>query len=182
MSDLATAKTYVDMRQIMDQGMLTLRGDLKAAKIRKAVKDATDQTMPKQTQVAVDGMTGAAWMSPDEALVLLPHAELAQGMDTMHKALKGAHALLVDVSDARCMFELKGAAVREVLAKLAPVDTTPAALKIGHIRRTRLAQVAGAFWLVDDETAHIVAFRSVTDYVAELLGDAISAGSQVFAS
>lgn len=170
---------YVSVSEITGQGMLTLRGALSDAKVRKAVKDATGQTMPKQTKVAVDGMSGAAWMSPDEALVLVPHEDLAACQDKMQNALKGSHSLLVDVSDARCMFELKGAAVREVLAKVVPTDTSHTGLSVGDLRRTRLAQVAGAFWMVDEETAHVVAFRSVADYVFALLKEASEPGSEV---
>ena len=171
---------YVKVQQISGQGMISLRGDLSSTKLRKAIKDSIGHTVPAKMQISVKGDSGIAWMSPDEALIFAPQAELAAQYAALQKALKTTHALLVDVSDARCMFELKGPAVREVLAKVAPVDTSPTALKPGHIRRTRLAQVAGAFWLVDNKTARVVAFRSVTDYVAHLLNAVTSEGAQVF--
>lgn len=171
---------YVRVSEVLGQGMLTLRADLADAKAKKAVKDGTGHAMPKHGAVTVDGMSGAAWMSSDEALLMVPHAELDERQAAMVSALGTSHALLVDVSDARAVFQLHGKAVREVLAKLSPADLHTSALKVGEIRRTRLAQVAGAFWLNDEETATIVCFRSVGDYVFSLLRDASAEQSPVF--
>lgn len=170
---------YVKVSEVLGQGMMTLRADLSDAKSKKAVKDATGQAMPKQGHVAVDGMSGAAWMSPDEALVMTPHADLVAAQEKALQALGTSHALLVDVSDARAVFQLEGDAVREVLAKLSPADLHPSALSVGQVRRTRLAQVAGAFWLTDETNATVVCFRSVGDYVFALLKDAASIGAEV---
>ena len=49
----------------------------------------------------------------------------------------------------------------------------------GMFRRTRMAQVPAAFWMVDDQTFQIVSFRSVADYVFSLLKVAAQPGSGV---
>ena len=46
------------------------------------------------------------------------------------------------------------------------------AFPVGTLRRTRLAQVPAAIWFEDEETAFVVAFRSVADYVFALLSNA----------
>jgi sarcosine oxidase, subunit gamma len=56
---------------------------------------------------------------------------------------------------------------------------SPQALPIGQIRRTRLAQVAAAFWIRDNETAEIVCFRSVAEYVFGILQISARPGSRV---
>ena len=161
------------------QGMITLRGDLSDKVLAKAVKDATGQTVPGQRETAVNGETGVCWMSPDELLVLVPYAEVNEKLAAMTDALSGTHSLAVNVSDARAVFSISGSSAREVLGKVAPVDLSPAAFQPGQIRRSRLAQVAGAFWMDDAETFRVVCFRSAADYVFKLLKVAAQPGSEV---
>ncbi|WP_170528948.1 sarcosine oxidase subunit gamma [Ruegeria arenilitoris] len=161
------------------QGMITLRGDLSDKLVIKAVKDATGQKMPGQREAFVDGETGVCWMSPDELLVLVPYAEVEAKLAAMQGALSGVHALAVNVSDARAVFRVSGSTAREVLGKVAPVDFSSDAFQPGQIRRTRLAQVAGAFWMDDAESFRVVCFRSVADYVFKLLKVAAQPGSEV---
>jgi sarcosine oxidase subunit gamma len=161
------------------QGMITLRGDLSDKALAKAIKDATGQKMPGQREASVNGDTGVCWMSPDELLVLVPYAEVGAKLAHMTETLSGTHALAVNVSDARAVFRVSGAKAREVMGKLAPVDLSADAFQPGQIRRSRLAQVAGAFWMDDAETFRVVCFRSTADYVFKLLRVAAQPGSEV---
>ncbi|WP_037310079.1 sarcosine oxidase subunit gamma [Ruegeria halocynthiae] len=161
------------------QGMITLRGDLSDKVLIKAVKDATGQKVPGQREALIKGDTGVCWMSTDELLVLVPYAEVETKLAVMSNALSGVHALAVNVSDARAVFRIAGANAREVMGKLAPVDLSAEAFQPGQIRRSRLAQVAGAFWMDDDETFRVVCFRSAADYVFKLLKVAAQPGSEV---
>ena len=85
----------------------------------------------------------------------------------------------IDVSDARALFRIDGPGAREVLAKGAPVDLSPAAFGPGDFRRTRLGQVACAFWTPDGTSFELVCFRSVAAYVFGLLENAAKPGSEV---
>ncbi|MEQ8294354.1 MAG: sarcosine oxidase subunit gamma family protein [Roseovarius sp.] len=169
----------VSVRDSGLQGMITLRGDLGSTKVTKAVKDATGAAMPGQREITASGDSGAAWMSPDELLVMVPYASATDALSKIDTALKGEHYLAVNVSDARAMFEISGAGVREVIAKLCPVDMSLGAFEPGAIRRTRMAQVAAAVWMTDAGTIRIVCFRSVAEYVYGLLCDAAEPGGEV---
>ena len=169
----------VTVRDAGLQGMITLRGDQGSAKMTKAVKDATGAAKPGQREITSSGDNGAAWMSPDELLVMVPYDSATEALTKIDTALKGEHYLAVNVSDARAMFEISGAGVREVIAKLCPVDMAPGAFEPGSIRRTRMAQVAAAIWMTDAETIRIVCFRSVAEYVYGLLCDAAEPGGEV---
>lgn len=151
------------------QGMITLRGDLASAALKKAVKAATGAAVPEQRKITQSETGAAAWMSPDELLLLVPYAEADAKVAELAKALEGEHALAVNVSDARAFFTLSGAGAREVLGKVAPVDFDPAAFAEGDFRRTRMAQTAAAFWLDGNGDFHIVCFRSVAAYMFNLL-------------
>ena len=167
------------IKEIGLQGMITLRGDLSKAAVIKAATLVTGVEMPAQGMANHDGASGICWMSTDELLILCPYEGVADTLAKMHKALGKTHALAVDVSDARACLRVSGPNAREVMAKLAPVDLTPAAFQVGMFRRTRMAQVAAAFWLVDEQTFQIVCFRSNGQYVFDLLNVAAQTGSEV---
>lgn len=165
MSDLAT------VTRVGPRGMITLRGDLGSSAMKKAVKSVTGQAVPAAGQIAGDGTKGVTWMSPDELLVMVPYAEVESALDEIGKALSGQHFLAENVSDARAVLRIEGGNAREVLARICPVDLHKDSFKPGDFRRTRMAQVAAAFWM--DETGFdVVCFRSVGDYAERLLRNA----------
>jgi len=170
---------YVTVREAGLSGMLTLRGDLGSRTLKKAVTDLTGATFPAQRGISHAGDFSVAWMSPDEVLIMLPHKAAAAACETLERALKGVRHLIVNVSDARARFLLSGAACCEVLAKLAPVDFSNQSFGPGELRRSRLAQVPAAFWISDDGHAHVVCFRSVAQYVFDILSDAARPGGEV---
>ncbi|GAB1363642.1 hypothetical protein MASR1M32_28780 [Rhodobacter sp.] len=93
------------------------------------------------------------------------------------QALAGEHHLAADVSDARAIFRIEGAKADQVLAKLCPADL--ARMQPAELRRTRVAQVAGAFWAADGAGYTLVSFRSVAGYVMGLLTHSAMAGSEL---
>ncbi|RKF16657.1 sarcosine oxidase subunit gamma [Roseovarius spongiae] len=187
MSDAASAlpgaefSGIVKVREAGLQGMITLRGDLADATLKKAVAKAGGQDMPGQRKANMDEQGGVAWMSPDELLILTPYDEVEARIGDLAKALAKQPHMAVNVSDARALFELsgEGARVREVIAKLCPVDMSADAFGPGDFRRTRMAQVPAAFWMSDEGTLRIVCFRSVAQYAFDLLRGAAAKGGAV---
>lgn len=169
----------VRIRELPPRGMITLRGDLSDKAIGKAAVAAGGVTLPEMRQCATEGDRGIAWMSPDELLLMCPYEEVQDRLADLQAKLAKHHALAVNVSDARAVFDVSGAVVREIIAKLAPVDMHPAAFTPGMFRRTRFAQVPAAFWMPDDQTARIICFRSVAQYIFDLLKMAAQPGSEV---
>ena len=161
------------------QGMITLRGDLADKALVKAASAASGARVPGQREAQVKGDSGLVWMSPDELLVLCPYGEVGKRAAAMAQALAGTHALAVNVSDARAVLRVTGAAAREVLAKLCPVDLAPQSFAPGQIRRTRLAQVPAALWMDSDDSFRIVCFRSVAQYAFDVLKAAANSQSAV---
>jgi len=153
------------------RGMITLRGDLSSKALIKVIKSVTGQGVPATGQAHVKGHTGVAWMSPDELLVMVPYGDVKGALDAIDRALKGSHYLAVDVSDARAVFSITSADAREVLARVCPVDMHKDSFGPGQFRRTRLAQIAAAFWC-HDTGFDVICFRSVADYAEELLRNA----------
>jgi sarcosine oxidase subunit gamma len=161
------------------QGMITLRGDLSSAKLKKAVKSVAGVDVPARRRIALRGAKGAGWMSPDELLILVPYAEARATVEALSQALAGEHHLAADVSDARAMFRIKGDKAAQVLMKLCPVDLPT--LAEDELRRTRAGQVAAALWKSDKDEFTLVSFRSVAGYVFGALELSAREGSEIFA-
>ena len=158
------------------QGMIALRGDLSAKSLRAVCTKLTGTTFPDQGQIAINGQNALCWMSTDEVLLIVPYGSVRSALDAIAKALNGQHHLASNVSDARAMIMFNGPYVRDVLAKLAPVDLHSDSFQVGDFRRSRLGQVAAAFWMEDDQTFRVICFRSVAEYTFDLLAASAKAG------
>lgn len=185
MSDAVSAlagATYEGFCSVSDGGlvgMVTLRGDLASKEVQAAVKKATGCAVPERGAILARGAARVAWMSLDELMLFGPYEEAAEMAKAMAQALPGAHALVADVSDARVVLRVEGPAVREVMAKLTPADVSPEGFGPGQMRRTRLQQVPAAFFMPDETSFEVIAFRSVADYVFGLLENAAKPGGEV---
>ncbi len=170
---------YVNIEEAGLRGMIALRGDLGAERLKRAVEDIIGIEVPSIGEIVLNDRYGVAWMSPDELLMLTPYESAQVHTVALSGALKGTHHLAVNVSDARAVFTITGTGAREVLAKLAPAALSPSGFTNGQFRRTRLAQVAAAFWVSGESQIDVVCFRSVADYVFGLLKQAAHPTSQV---
>lgn len=161
------------------RGMITLRGDLTSKEMAEAVKAAAGTAMPEQREITVNGDFAVAWMSSDELLLLCPYEDVAKSLEALDIALAGSHSMIANVSDARALIRVSGAGAREVVAKLAPVDFSSEAFPKGAFRRSRMAQVAAAMWMSDDNAVDVICFRSVAPYVMGLLTVSAEKGGEV---
>lgn len=143
--------------------MVAIRADLSDPRLAAALGGP----VPGVRQAA----GGVLWMAPDELLVMGGDAA------ALAAALAGLHATVADVSDLRAVLALRGAAARDVLAKLCPVDF--GAFPPGTLRRTRAAQVAALVWHVEPDDWRLLTLRSVADYAWALLTTAARPGGEV---
>jgi sarcosine oxidase, subunit gamma len=172
--DGAHFEGFARIREVGPLGMIALRCKHDVKALSKAIKVAVGTAMPATRRIIRDGAFGAAWMAPDEVLLILPYAQVANALSSIAKILQAEHHLAADVSDARAVFHVAGDKAAQVLAKLTPADLS--ALAPGEIRRSRTAQVAAAFWAEDDGFT-VVCFRSVAPYVMGLLSHSAQSGS-----
>jgi sarcosine oxidase subunit gamma len=183
MSDAVTALKgaksagYVSVAEAKLTGMVTLRGDFASKSFATAVKSVFGVQIPDTRQLSVGAKCTVLWMSPDELMVVCDYAAADDLVAQMTAQLGEEHALVVNVSDARAIFDVSGAQLREVIAKEAPVDMS--AFGVGEVRRTRFAQIAAAFWLETDDHARVICFRSVAEYMFNLLKNASKPGYEV---
>lgn len=169
--------------EVTGQGMVSVRAELAEPAIAEALRVCTGLAVPALREMTADAGRAIAWMSPDEVLLLCPASEVGHLTTALGAALADQFATVADVSDARVMFEVSGPGAREVLAKLTPVDLHPDQFGPGQMRRTRLAQVPAAVWMPAPGRLRVLCFRSVGQYVSDLLANAAAPGAalRVFA-
>lgn len=168
------AEALATVTRVAGLGMIAIRADLDRA--GDAIAEAAGLRIPDRTRITTDGSRSLGWMSPDELLLVLPVAETAGAVAGLEGALGGEHALVIDVSDMRAVFDVTGTHADDVVAKLAPVDL--AQLVGDGLRRTRAAQVAVAIWR-QPQGFRLIGFRSTADYLALVLGNAAMTGGQL---
>jgi len=186
MSDLATSALAgaqfngdVLIEDAGPRAMLSLRADLADPILRKALRAVLSLDVPGMMEVVANDTYTIAWFSPDELLILGPYGGADDMVATLSARLSNMHHLVLNVSDARACLRLSGRALRDTLAKLTPADMSAPAFTPGTCRRTRLAQVPVAIWMLDAGKADLVCFRSVAGYVFDILCNAARPGSGV---
>lgn len=160
------------------RGMITLRGDLGSVPLQSSVSETIGLDVPRQGRCIVEDTRATLWMSPDELLLMVPADRVQAAIEHLNRSLQHQFALVTDVSHARSLFEITGPNARDVLAKLTPAEMSQQAMGEGVIRRTRLAQVAVALWMHGD-AFELICFRSVSDYVLDVLSNAAAPGTEV---
>ncbi|MGZ9809689.1 sarcosine oxidase subunit gamma [Pseudoroseicyclus sp. H15] len=155
-------------------GMVLIRGDHGA--VGEAAAHVAGVAMPEKRQITGGADRALAWMSLDELLLFCAEGAAPGMVEALTDKLTGVHHLVQDVSSMRVRFRMTGPFVREVLAKASPADLSVERLPEGEFRRSRLAQVPAAFWVSGEDSFDVICFRSVADYVEELLTHSAAAG------
>lgn len=159
-------------------GMITIRGDFGDDAFAAAVLAETGVAVPEPRRFAETPDGGLGWMSPDELLWVLPYEAAPDAAARLSAALGASHHMVVNVSDARTVLRISGAGARELIAKGAPVDMSPAAFAPGDFRRSHIGQLAAAFWLgADERTFTVVCFRSAGAYLFDWFSESARDGA-----
>lgn len=158
----------VEIRKLDPIGMIAIRGDAESPSLQNALK-LLGVTVPGKCEIIGGPDLHAAWMAPDEVLVMLPTDQVRNATEKLGSALQGEHFLCVDVSDMRTCVEVSGHGSRDLLAKGTPADVSPEAFRVGQFRRSRFAQIQAAFWLVEERTVRMLCRRSETDHLLSWL-------------
>lgn len=147
-------------------GMITIRADLKSPTLEDALQKVAQLTVPVCGSSVRSGTHAGLWMSPDELMLICARSDVPALSSRLADALISEHALVVDMSDARSVFELEGD-WRATIARLSPADLRQ--LGPDQIRRTRMGQIPAALWCLSKTSARVLCFRSVTAYAEKLL-------------
>ena len=83
------------------------------------------------------------------------------------------------MSDSRCCFKLQGKGWREVLAKGSPADVSKESFSLGVLRRTRIDNVAVAFWMVNLNDIRVMCMRSFGDFLEDWFENAARSSQSI---
>ena len=146
---------------------------------RQLIESVIDLKYPSVGGITLGRKTSLGWMSSDECGVITKTQNVASLIKKIEIKIKRESFLCLDMSDSRYCFELSGKGWREILAKGSPVDVSDGKLKLGVLRRTRIGNLAVAFWMTDDKTVRLICMRSVSDFMREWLKTAVDPSGSI---
>ncbi len=176
------ANLAISMTEIVDRGMIDLRGLPKDKKFMDAAKAALGVALPTEPRTsAQNGESLCLWMSVDQWLIVCPRKETAALLDKLNKALEGIFSLAVDMSDARSIIRLKGDRVRETLMKGSSIDFTQGGFEPGTVRRMLFGEIAAMVHVVSEEpdVFDLMVFRSYAHHAWDWVEATATKGSEV---
>lgn len=148
------------------QGHINLRGDAADVRFVNAVERVLGAAPPpaaNTTRIAADIVV--YWLGPDEWLVVTPGDREQQVADGLRTALNGVHSSVTVVSGGQTILVLRGAQVRDLLAKSCPFDLHSPAFRPGACAQTHLAKAGVLLRPLGDDEIEIIVRRSFADYL-----------------
>ena len=162
----------VSVTEIVDRGMVDLRGDPDNGPFAAAVESVLGLSLPRQPRTSSSaGVLSVLWLSVDQWLVQCPRQRTVDLARDLNQALGAIPSLVVDMSDARTILRLEGEGVRELIMKGAPVDLTAPAFGKGMVRRLRFGELAAMVHMVGEspDVVDLFVFRSYATFAWEWL-------------
>ncbi|UYV38647.1 sarcosine oxidase subunit gamma [Rhodobacteraceae bacterium D3-12] len=117
--------------------------------VSDALKSQIGAAFPKPGRTTGKAGNRVVWSGMGQALVLGPSLAAISG------------AAMTDQSDAWTCVALSGEGVRDVLARLTPLDVRDGAFKTGHAARTEIAHMSGLILRVGASRFEVMVFRSM---------------------
>ena len=151
-------------------GKLNMRADKSADKIIKPITGC--MFPPANNKFTSAGQRHAVWLGPDEFLILCEAGKEEELTSTIKSSLGDRHAAVTNVTDALAAFQLRGAAVREVLAKGCSLDLHPSSFSSGDAVQTLLSHAAVIIMALADDGVIVICRTSFAAYLYDWLCDA----------
>ena len=109
------------------------------------------------------------WMSYDELLIICDLKFKNKIFQKFAEYKYKNKILIFDVSDTRTIFQLKGQNFKEIISKGCPKDMSEKSFEKDSFFRSRLGNVAVAFWMLSEDTIALMCPKSVSDFTFEWL-------------
>jgi heterotetrameric sarcosine oxidase gamma subunit len=145
--------TGVSVRPRNGLGMMSIatpRGG--AAALAQALREHAGLVLPEPGCWVGDDALALLWCAPGQFLAVGDAVVVQRLAD----ALRGA-ALLIDLTGARAVVRLSGPSVRDVLARVVPLDLHPRVMGPGRVAATVAAHIGVQIWQVDDAPSYDLA-------------------------
>jgi sarcosine oxidase subunit gamma len=121
------------------------------AALADSVRAAFGIALPPAGRWTQAGDLAALWVGPGHWWV---QRERAGALFAELAPVVGGDAALIDISDARAVLRISGAAAPTMLASLLPIDLHPRAFQPGHIANTVAAHIGVQIRQLDDTPSY----------------------------
>ncbi len=172
----------ISMTEIVDRGMIDLRGHIEDKKFMAAVESVLGFSLPTRPRTSESkGEITCLWMSIDQWLIVCPRKQAADLQEKLKVQLGDIFSFAVDLSDARTILRLEGENVRETLMKGSSIDFTQPEYTAGCVRRMMFAEIAAMVHIVSDDpnVFDLMMFRSYAHHVWDWVEATAKVGSEV---
>jgi len=155
-------------------GHLNLRGDPQDERFVAAVRAVLGVAPPITANTVNEAQRNTVyWLGPDEWLIVTPDERRVPVDNGLRSAMRGMRFALTDVSGGQTVVVVRGAPVRDLLAKGCPLDLHPHAFDFGQCAQSHLAKAPILLRPLAGEPAfEIIVRRSFADYLWLWLEDA----------
>ncbi len=178
----APGNLTLKMSEIVDRGMIDLRGLADDKKFLQAAKKVLGFDLPQapRTSSSKDDI-GCLWMSVDQWLITCSRKQAVELQSKLVDAMGELHSLVVNVSDARSIIRLEGETVRETLMKGSSIDFTQPEYAVGTVRRLSFGEIAAMVHIVSDnpDVFDLMVFRSYAHHAWDWICATAGSGSEV---
>ena len=151
-------------------GKLNMRADKSAGKIIKSITGCTFP--PAANKFTTAGERHAVWLGPDEFMIICEAGKDEELASAVHASFGSQHAAVTNITDALAAFHLKGAAVRQVLAKGCALDLHHNSFTSGDAAQTLLSSAAVTIMALADDEFIVICRTSFASYLHDWLLDA----------
>jgi sarcosine oxidase subunit gamma len=156
--------------EMVHLGKLNLRASKSASSQVKSVIGCAFPTATNRFSSA--GERHVVWLGPDEFLIICEAGKDAELASTLESTLNTQHCAVTNITDALAAFHLKGAAVRQVLAKGCAIDLHPGSFASSDAAQTLLSHAAVTMLALSDNELIVICRTSFAPYMHDWLLDA----------
>jgi sarcosine oxidase, subunit gamma len=144
---------------------------------RSALADAWGVALPdRPSRAGVAKSFRVFWIAPDHFWAMADADPGGVDAARLREDLRERHVAVLDITDSRTVFRVRGSGAREILAGGTGVDLHPRAFATGAAALTRFAALHVLLTQVSDEPAfEIVADRATERYLHQFLSEAARA-------
>ena len=151
-------------------GKLNMRGDKSTGKMIKSLTGCTFP--PAANKFTTAGERHVVWLGPDEFMMICEAGKDEELTSAILTSFDGHHAAFTNITDALTAFNLKGAAVRQVLAKGCSLDLHHNSFTSGDAAQTLLSHAAVTIMALADDEFIVICRTSFASYLHDWLLDA----------
>ena len=151
-------------------GKLNMRADKSAGKIVKSITGCAFP--PVANKFTTAGKRHVVWLGPDEFMILCEAGRDEELTSAIQLTIGDQHSAISNISDALAAFHLKGADVRQTLAKGCALDLHPRKFTPGQCAQTMLAHAGVTMIATDGDCFLLICRTSFAAYTLDWLEDA----------